>query len=686
MVKIKCVTLLCFLIASSALFAGGTAAGEMADGVLLCEVQPYKGYEGISVFNYGSDSVNLKGWSVSDGEGTISFETNIQITPGARLTLVKEIFTGDWSSIDQWFAARDNVICFEKDPRIKKTGSFAIADSGDDIYLYRNGVLVDAVCYGNKTASNGWSGDPVKIPSGKYVLRIGTEDTDTSSDWMSNKPGIVYNQFDPGLFFDALVTPFSFPESNGAPIFKEIELAEREVLISIYMITSTELVALLCDILSRGVEVRILLEGAVLGGAGSSQLPLMRSLADAGGEVYFINDAIAGNYERYSYLHNKYAVIDERKVILTSENWTSGNLGPNGNRGWGVVVESAGYAEYVKNVFLNDISREWEDVRSLEEYAPKAAPYAGTLTYSGVPISYETTTYSARVMPSFSPDNSHSALRYFIENAQRRVYSQQMDVGSSYRNMTDPSPLQWMSDAADRGADVKFILDATADKDLADSIVSMLNNTTDVEAIAMDGKKGVFSLIHNKGVVIDDLVWVSSVNWTENSFMNNREASVIIDSPDVAEFFAGLFLEDWGFDLQSDLEITSGALEGGSIHTFTASGPEYSKYIWNLPWEDVPRTSDINRIICGDIPEGTYTITVTLEKTGKTASLEYTAEAAAEDPKPSGGDLPAVPVAAAGAVILAMIGGIITFLRRNINVPRDTSISDADKKDGHTRR
>ena len=659
MLRLGCAIILSLLILAPALLFEGTVSGEEAETVLFYEVYPFGSHEGVSLFNYGSKDVDLKGWSVSDGEGTLTFVKSITVAPGARLTIAKTI------AADDWFSGRDHVIALD-DSHIEKKGSFILADAGDDVYLYRNGALVDAVCYGNKQIDTGWKGDPVRLPSNKYLLRVGSNDTDTLADWISTKPGLTNHTFDPELYFDAKVTPFSFPESGGIPIYRELENAEQEVLISIYLLTSVQLVALLCDLASgKGVTVRILLEGNVLGYDMATELTLMRSIVDAGGEVYLINDKIPGNYERFTYVHNKYAVIDGREVIVTSENWTSGNMSSDcSNRGWGAVIESEDFAEYVRDVFFSDLSPEYGDVRSLLNSYPGLKPYSGTMTYAGT-APYEAETFDARVMPVLSPDNSWSALGYFIGNAETRVYSQQLDLGSSLQAAANTSPIGWLSSAADRGVDVRFILDSSTDSS-KDEVIDMINNTTGIKAISVNGRP-TFSLIHNKGVVIDDLVWVGSVNWTETSFMNNREFAVVIDSPEVTEFFTELFIKDWGVNEYTieevGLEMTCDIISanGGPVYAFTVSGPEHSAYTWDVLGNGVLRTSSINRIVCKDLPSGTYTASVTMDGTGYSAVCEYSVTHSEKPPVKNN------HYWAAAAAIFAAVAGIGIMIRRRNN-------------------
>ena len=660
MVKKRCLALILLLFLSPVLFVENNSSGEITDGVLFSEVQPFGSHEGVSLFNYGPENVNLNGWSITDGEGTLTFAEDICIEPFTRLTIVKT------AAADDWFSGRDRVITFD-DERIQKKGSFILADAGDDIYLYCGSVLIDAVCYGNKKAEEGWVGEPVSLPSGRYLLRIGSVDTDSLTDWNSTKPGLTNNVFDPELYFDAVVTPFSFPESRGSPIFKEIGQAEREVLISIYLLTSVQLVALLCDLSERGVRVCVLLEGNVLGYDISTELTLMRSLADAGGEVYLINDP-AGSYKRFSYFHNKYAVIDSEKVIVTSENWTSSNLGPGcSNRGWGIVAESNGFAEYVRNVFLSDLNQAYGDVRPLLDLYPALKPYQGALSFSGAEDHQETAAFDARIMPVLSPDNSASALKYFIENSDVRVFSQQLDLGSSYKTVAGTSPLRWMLSAAERGVDTRLILDSSANGGRNDEYVNTLNNTTAIKAISVNGKAS-FSLIHNKGVIMDDLVWVGSVNWTEGSFVNNREFAMVIDSPEVTAFFAELFIEDWGVNehtiAETGLEITFDVLSfnGEPIYAFYVSGPEHYAYVWDVLGEGILRRSDINMIVCTGLPEGTYTISVAMDGTPYSASCEYTVTDGGG--YSFGGDS---LWAAAAAGLMAAGGAGVIMRRRNNN-------------------
>ena len=67
-----------------------------------------------------------------------------------------------------------------------------------------------------------------------------------------------------------------------------------------------------------------------------------------------------GGHEPYRYDHAKYVVIDDRAVLVTSENFGHTGFpstGETGNRGWGVVMEEPRLAAYFGDLYQTDISR-----------------------------------------------------------------------------------------------------------------------------------------------------------------------------------------------------------------------------------------------------------------------------------------------------------------------------------------
>ena len=622
---------------------------------LITEVDP--GCEGFTLSNPGGSDIDLRGYSVTDGEGTLTFVSSCILHPGGSLTVAK-------TSGTCWFDSRPGTVTYPSE-LIAKNRSFILADSGDELSLMNGSVLADSVCYGRSSGTDGWYGEPVDTSSGRYLLRIGG-DTGRAADWISTKPGWINESADALPSFQAEVGLFTFPESRGIPVMESIAGACSTIDISIYLITSTELISLLCQKSESGVRVRVLAEGFPLGTDLSKEISLLRSLQDSGGEVRFINSTGFGD-DRYNYLHNKYAVIDGSVTVMTSENWTSGNLGEYGNRGWGAVIRSGGFAAYMERVFENDFSSEWGDVSGLLALYPNSNPCRDL---PAVEIGHsETFLCSATVTPVLSPDNSFAMMERFMGGAGERLYAEQMDLGSDLAVVSGDSPVAWMASAAERGVDTKFILDSSqSDSSKHVSYTELISSATAVQAVSKDGSEK-YSLIHNKGVIADDRVWLGSVNWTSSSFLCNRETAVIIDSPEAAGFFAACFLEDFGVNIftaeETGLSLRAETLmtPAGEMVLLSVNGPPGYSYEWSLG-DGTTRITDACTVLFRSPGAGTYVATVRLIGSELIGTAEYSVV-----PEDHGGSTYTYCIAAAAAAVLA-IGIISHSLRGRATAPR----------------
>ena len=532
--------------------------GSDADGadVLLSEVDPPdaggKAY-GFSVTNYGPKEVDLKGYYFTDNSksGRVTVTSSVVLAPSDTVTFASEKVEGDPFQTGKVYAFGD---------RTEVAKGFSLSVSSDYVVMHDpSGNAVDSFAYGSLKASpEGWKGQPAYVKNGDFAVRVGAVDSDTRSDWNFYKEG--WSMYSYGMSFEgAEVTSFAFPDSGGVPIFRALEGATESVRISIYLISSPNVIAELIGLAEKGVDVKVMVEGNPLGikvQSENNELSLLRCLRDAGAEVSVINypGADAG---RYSYVHNKYAVIDGDTVVITSENWTKENLtAGKGNRGWGAVIEHPGYARYMQRVFENDCTGKHGDVLGLaeaeERYAAKSdyspTKYSGDLTYSSPEDVGGTATFTATVSPVLSPDNSYNTLRQVFYSATGTLYVEEMDIDAVLSAVEDPSSaLYWFRDAADRGVDSRFVLAADGKGEHA-AIVNDLNGSTKVKAKLIDPRKSVdgFSTMHNKGIIADGSAWVGSVNWTMNSFDRNRETAVYIQSKDAAAFYSAYLLKDFG--------------------------------------------------------------------------------------------------------------------------------------------
>jgi hypothetical protein len=152
-----------------------------------------------------------------------------------------------------------------------------------------------------------------------------------------------------------------------------------------------------------------------------------------------------------------------------------------------------------------------------------------------------------------------------------------------------------MRELGSKGIDTRLLVDVTYDspydKEYEDGygLYTMYQYDPDIDLRYF--VSDIPGLMHNKGMIVDDKVWIGSMNWTDNSIRSNREMSVIIHSKEVSDMFAELFLDDWGveFDGTIDIRIDTTDIEFGEYVTLDASDssvPFGSEYSWNLDDDD----------------------------------------------------------------------------------------------------
>lgn len=158
---------------------------------------------------------------------------------------------------------------------------------------------------------------------------------------------------------------------------------------------------------------------------------------------------------------------------------------------------------------------------------------AAVLLFQEIQIKCFSPVYSeGMVMPIFSPYNSEYIF-HIIENAQ---YELKLEV----YEFSSKSLAEALVNARQRGVSVKVILEPSVYQN-SETFSYLLNNGIDVNWASKR-----FHNTHSKFAVIDDaIVFVGSMNWSENAVKNNREASVIIYSQEISNEFEKVFDADF---------------------------------------------------------------------------------------------------------------------------------------------
>ncbi len=504
---------------------------DLMGDILITAVMPVHSSEFVIITNVGDSVHDLSGLTVTDGEGFLTIPMGTTLSPGGELVIA----SGEQTFLDM--EGRQLILITDMERR----GSFILADRGDWVHVIDGDVVLDTFVYGDvDRLLPGWDGPPFpKIGRCSMAVRTPGVDTDTWHDWYVSVPG--RSDF-PRTEHLAEVYGFTFPEDGFTTIMRELLSAKHSISVSLYYLDNMSVMALLADMARSGVSVEVLIEGAPVGGINERTASRLMAMAEAGCDIRLLRSA--DGYKRYDYMHAKYAVIDDVKVMVTSENWRTSAF--ESNRGWGAVTYSTSLAALMMELFRSDRDADRHDSHCLRTYYSYLQPQ--TLIPFVPVFDQAVSTQMAMVSPVIGPDHGNVWLQTLMDGAEERAYSQQFYVQPAW--VHGESPLRWMRDAGARGVDSRLLLDSTfmGDSQGRNTMVAASFEVWDgCQGRLWDGGRP-YTLQHNKGMVIDDTVVVSTYNWVDASFERNREVAFLIRSMELAEGFAAIFREDWSID------------------------------------------------------------------------------------------------------------------------------------------
>ncbi|MFD1569469.1 phospholipase D-like domain-containing protein [Halorubrum laminariae] len=397
-------------------------------------------------------------------------------------------------------------------------GYFPLSASGDRIELRHDGVPVDIVEYGRVSDGHRWR-----------------------ADWGEWRPR-GYDPREPARIEDASVTPFVLPDSPDVPV-ETLRGTEDRLLLAGYTLESDRTANVLVDAVDRGVDVRVLLEGSPVGGFSARSARLVDRLVAAGVEVRILD----GDAERFRFHHAKYAVADDRAVVLT-ENWKPSGTGGRTNRGWGVVAEPTPGSESVPRnpspadalaaLFRADAAA--TDARPWREFEADTEFHDSGRANDTYPTRFEPPAPArADVTLLTAPGNAADRIVARIDAADDRVLAVVPRTGGPNDRI-----VRALRRAADRGVDVHLLLSgAWYDRDDNRDLATTLDS--EPIAVAVSEPRGRYGKIHAKGLVVDDAAIVGSLNWNEGAATENREVLLAVDDAAVADFYARAYAADW---------------------------------------------------------------------------------------------------------------------------------------------
>jgi phosphatidylserine/phosphatidylglycerophosphate/cardiolipin synthase-like enzyme len=335
------------------------------------------------------------------------------------------------------------------------------------------------------------------------------------------------------------VRAFVLPDAGGLPA-RFLGRADERIRLAGYTLTSRRVTDALVAAHRRNVSVRVLVDGAPVGGMATAQVRRLNRLARAGVDVR----VLGGPRARYRFHHPKYAVVDDR-ALVTTENWKPAGVGGRASRGWGVVTNQSAVVAGLAATFRADAT--WRDaipwVRAREDVDPVEAESAtgrfGRRTAPArLPVS------ETRLL--VAPDNAEASVVDLLAGANESIWIEQPSVGGRGQPFVGASVA-----AARRGVAVRLLLgSAWYNEEPNRATAERLRALAAREGLDLEVRlvepRGRFERIHAKGVVVDgETVVLGSLNWNNNSVRNNREVALVLRGEAVGDYFESVIRADW---------------------------------------------------------------------------------------------------------------------------------------------
>lgn len=354
---------------------------------------------------------------------------------------------------------------------------------------------------------------------------------------------------------DKAITAFISPDCSFEVISQALDCASSEIYVAMYALTSLRLIDKMAKAAAAGTDVKVLLEWDVVGESRlekEKKLSLFHHLWDLGGEVRFLEET------DYSLFHAKFAILDSETVLITSDNWVEYGVPQDrsyGNRGWGISIKDAPFAEEMRGRFFE----EWEKgTTDWIDYIKETSQGFPLISIEGGHISnFSPMCYDLESPPEFflSPFPYENSLIDEISQADQSIHVEQQTLKLNWGEEESPY-IRALKEAAERGCEVRILLDGSPYNALENQkTLNHLNGWAgeyDLETRLFD--QGPLRMLHNKGMVIDGRkVVISSMNWNTACQMN-RDITLVLEG-EIADYFEDVFLNDWDLEWDYHMEL-----------------------------------------------------------------------------------------------------------------------------------
>ena len=399
------------------------------------------------------------------------------------------------------------------------------------------------------------------------------------------------------------IVAFASPDSTYAVTKRLFDAAAKSILIGIYDFAADYVKEALVRAMARGVKVALMLDID-----SDKERVLFDDLKRYGAECVEAPSCASDHVSYFASSHEKVVVIDDEITIIQSGNYSYNSIPFNekdgadpahftfGNRDCGVVVRSKPLAKFFTKVLRADMALELAAEGLEVDLEPADLPFGEFVTEAPrrpPPKLFKSKTFlptaPVPVLPVLSPDNYMAVVPGFLRAAKASIVIEQQYIRQSQPLIGELIAAIRAAKAASPKLKVRIIVarplargaafekEMKAIRGLADHGFEMGG---DVRLLNPDH----FVHCHNKLIVVDGKrVLVGSQNWSDFAVGKNREASLLIDHPGVANYFAAIFAADWatGVDpsegVDEVLAFGTEALGGGGSPKVRVTAGDYAE-------------------------------------------------------------------------------------------------------------
>ncbi|HWI62908.1 MAG TPA: phospholipase D-like domain-containing protein [Symbiobacteriaceae bacterium] len=554
--------------------------------------------EAIALVNAGAKSHTVSGWSVTSNAGKVVLP-KLTFEPGQIIYLANdaEYFKKYWNFAPtyEYGADTDKAV---PDLKLADQKAPILSDQGDIVRLLDDKAkLIDILAYGSAGGAPApWSGPAVQLvnsfpltPGNQVITRMKQGNAfrmesraESWSGGTNTAPQRVYfaGQTDfpvKTVSGPMTITAGSAPDNAGPLLVSLIEKAKKSIRLVAYQYNHKELADYLIAAAKRGVKVQLGMERNPSGSdMYDSDKEAQEKLVKGGVEILYYFKWDGDLSTALNPIHSKYGIIDDETVFVSSGNFISSNYAFDntcGNREFMAVFQgNADVVKLVREIWDADFGSGYAGVRHWNEkfdrpLQPDTYDPGPCFAYKPVKPEPLTASGKATVTRILSPDNTLDRENGFlgiINNAKKELLINANYIykwwgpAAEEQNFTKyPQPyLTEIVAAARRGVEVKVLFDRrnttlTSKRD-NNYVAEYLNDLAKKENLKLEARllnhdgAGIGRGLHNKSLIVDGAVVVSSINGSENSFRYARELALKIDEmPEITGYFRDLFDHDW---------------------------------------------------------------------------------------------------------------------------------------------